>query len=67
MNTTIETRAGAKPARTTAIWRWPLILAAVSALGLTCALVGDDWYDVLSWCLLALPIAVVGRALRGRA
>jgi hypothetical protein len=63
MNNAIESgNADDRPA----VWRWPLLLAAVSALGLTCALVGDDWYDVLSWCLLAVPIVVVGRALRVR-
>lgn len=46
------------------IWRWPVLLGAVSALGLICALVGDGGYDILSWCLLALPLIVIGYALR---
>jgi hypothetical protein len=45
------------------IWRWPLILGVLSAAGLICALVGDDWYDVLSWCMLAFPLIVMTRAM----
>lgn len=46
------------------IWRWPLILGVASAVGLLSALIGDDAYDVLSWCLLALPLIMIVRAMR---
>lgn len=46
------------------IWRWPLILGVLSAGGLICALVGDGWYDVLSWGMLAFPLIVMTRAMR---
>ena len=46
------------------IWRWPLILGIASAVGLLSALIGDDVYDVLSWCLLALPLIMIVRAMR---
>lgn len=50
--------------RPVSIWRWPTILGVASAVGLLSALIGDDAYDVLSWCLLALPLAVILRAIR---
>jgi hypothetical protein len=37
----------------------PLILGALSALGLASALIGDGLLDVLSWLALGLPVAVV--------
>lgn len=46
------------------IWRWPVMLGVLSAGGLICALVGDGWYDVLSWCMLAFPLMVMTRAMR---
>lgn len=50
--------------RPISIWRWPLILGVASAVGLISALIGDDAYDVLSWCLLALPLIMIVRAMR---
>jgi len=41
------------------VWRAPLLLAAVSALGLTSALLADGLGDVLAWLTLAAPVAVV--------
>jgi hypothetical protein len=35
----------------------PLALAVLSAVGLVSALLGDGFWDVLSWCALTLPIA----------
>lgn len=37
----------------------PLILGALSALGLASALIGDGLLDVLSWLALGLPVAVM--------
>lgn len=42
------------------MWSMPLIMAMVSALGLTSALLGDDVWDCLSWLALAAPLAVIG-------
>lgn len=37
----------------------PLAIAILSTVGLISALVGDDFWDVLSWQTLAIPIAVI--------
>lgn len=44
------------------VWRWPLVLAALSLFGLLSALLGQGgvWW-VLSWLSLATPLAVIGR------
>src|SRR5262245_26124265 len=42
------------------IWTMPIVLAALSALGLVSALLGDGVYDALSWMALGAPIAVAG-------
>lgn len=42
-----------------AVYRWPLFIAAISALGLTFALLGDGIWDAASWLLLGSP-ALVG-------
>lgn len=46
------------------MWRWPIVLGIASGVGLVSALVGDDAYDVLSWCLLVLPLLAIVRAIR---
>ncbi len=40
------------------IWGMPIAIGVVSAVGLTSALLGDDIWDALSWCALAIPIVV---------
>ncbi len=49
------------------ILRLPAAIAAVTAAGLVCALVGDGLWDAVSWVALAIPIAVAawGVARRG--
>ncbi|MGH8462983.1 MAG: hypothetical protein ACRESP_06875 [Pseudomonas sp.] len=42
------------------IFRWPLLLALLSFLGLFSALVGDEVYDLLSWLSLGVPLLLVG-------
>lgn len=37
----------------------PLLVALVSALGLTSALLGDGLWDALSWLALGVPLALV--------
>ncbi|MBR1175466.1 hypothetical protein JQ617_16005 [Bradyrhizobium sp. KB893862 SZCCT0404] len=42
------------------IWRWPVLLAALSVFGLLAALIGQTgiWLP-LSWVALTIPLAVV--------
>lgn len=40
------------------LWGAPIALAIVSAIGLLAALVGDGFYDAVSWLGLGLPVAV---------
>ncbi|CAI4030288.1 hypothetical protein DNFV4_00716 [Nitrospira tepida] len=40
------------------VWGMPVALAAVSAVGLISALLGDGVWDALSWLALGTPIAV---------
>jgi hypothetical protein len=41
------------------IFRWPLLLGVLMAIGLASALVGDGGWDALSWTVLAIPLAVL--------
>lgn len=41
------------------IFRWPLLIGLLAALGLLSALLGDGLYDVVSWLALGLPLVVV--------
>ena len=41
------------------VWRIPLVLAALTVLGLVAGLLGDGWLDVLSWVGLGIP-ALIG-------
>lgn len=60
-----------RAARSDSLWRifrWPLLLGAVSVLGLIGALVGDEAWDALSWlCLGSLPVLVFVLYKRKRA
>ncbi len=50
------------------VWRWPVLLSALSLFGLLSALLGQGgiWW-VLSWIALATPlIVIVGCLSRGR-
>jgi hypothetical protein len=42
------------------IFRWPLLLGVLTAIGLASALFGDGSWDALSWIVLAIPLAVLG-------
>ncbi|HEY4165433.1 MAG TPA: hypothetical protein VGM96_01615 [Reyranella sp.] len=46
------------------IWRWPLLLAALTIFGLLAALLGQDaaWW-IVSWIALGIPLAAVAWAL----
>lgn len=41
------------------IWRAPVVLGAVSAVGISAALLSESVGDVLSWVALGMPGAVV--------
>ncbi|SEE07943.1 hypothetical protein [Bradyrhizobium erythrophlei] len=38
------------------IFAAPLVVAIVSTVGLISALVGDGWWDAVSWVALGLPV-----------
>jgi hypothetical protein len=40
------------------IFAVPLVVGIVSSLGLVFALVGDGWWDGLSWAALGVPVAL---------
>ncbi|MGY3530084.1 hypothetical protein [Bradyrhizobium sp. USDA 4452] len=40
----------------TQIFAAPLVIAIVSTVGLISALVGDGWWDAVSWVSLGLPV-----------
>lgn len=42
-----------------AIFAAPMLLAAVSVVGLLSALLGDGVWDAVSWFALAAPVAVI--------
>jgi hypothetical protein len=48
------------------IFAIPLLLAALSIIGLISALTGDGLRDILSWIGLAAPVLVTLWALRAR-
>jgi hypothetical protein len=41
------------------IFRWPLLLAVSSLVGLVSALVGDEFFDLVSWLTLGVPLVLV--------
>jgi hypothetical protein len=43
---------------TSVIYRIPLLIAVVSAIGLASALLGDGMWDGLSWLTLAVPVVL---------
>jgi hypothetical protein len=38
------------------VWRWPIVTAIFSVVGLLAALFFDGWGDVLSWIGLGTPV-----------
>jgi hypothetical protein len=46
------------------IFRVPLLIALLSIVGLVAALVGDGWFDVLSWFALGFPLCLIAHHLR---
>jgi low affinity Fe/Cu permease len=57
-----------KPRRTAGqIWRWPIMLAALTLFGLLSALLGQGgiWW-LLSWIALAVPLITITILYQGR-
>lgn len=48
------------------IFAMPLAIAILSSVGLVSALMGDGWRDMISWLGLAMPILIVGWAMKAR-
>ena len=46
--------------RPDALWRWPLLMAVLTVVGLGSALLGEGgaWWG-LSWVALSIPLAVI--------
>jgi hypothetical protein len=38
------------------IFAAPMVVGALSIVGLVAALIGDGWWDVLSWLTLTVPV-----------
>ena len=46
------------------VWKWPIVLSALTIFGLLAALLGQDeaWW-IASWIALGVPLLVIARAL----
>lgn len=40
------------------LWGMPIVLAVLSAVGLLFGLLGDGWWDAVSWIGLGVPVLV---------
>lgn len=47
------------------IFKWPLSVAVLSLIGLASALIGDGWFDAISWLSLGSTIVLMIAAWRG--
>lgn len=50
---------------TSRIFQWPLLMALANAVGLIAALIGDQWFDLISWATLGLTLVIMVAAWRG--
>jgi len=48
------------------IFAWPALLALLAAFGLFAALLGDGWWDTLSWLGLGIPVWLSVRGMKRR-
>ncbi|MFG0634556.1 hypothetical protein [Pseudomonas sp. xss_2] len=55
-----------KSQATARIFAWPALIGLLGALGLFAALLGDGWWDGLSWVGLGVPAWLGIRALLRR-
>ncbi|HKX30400.1 MAG TPA: hypothetical protein VJ302_22100 [Blastocatellia bacterium] len=51
------------PLTKTQIWGAPIMLGALSAVGLMAALLADGLWDAVSWAALAAPVLVCLRCI----
>lgn len=50
--------SSSKRVRTTGeIFFWPLVINIICLVGVLAALIGDGWWDLLSWLTLGVPAA----------
>ena len=42
----------------------PIVLGVVSIVGLIAALIGNGFYDAVSWITLSIPVIVIAKYLR---
>lgn len=47
-----------RPSPAAKVWRAPVTVALLSLVGLLSALLADGLGDVVSWCALAVPVAL---------
>jgi len=57
---------GHKSQATARIFAWPALIGLLGALGLFAALLGDGWWDGLSWLGLGIPAWLAMRGLLRR-
>ncbi len=48
------------------IWLWPVLIAALSAVGLVAGLVSEGAGDWLNWLALSVPVALSAHGFRRR-
>jgi hypothetical protein len=48
-----------RPLTASQVWRMPVLLSVVSAVGLISALLGDGSWDVVSWVALGAQVGVI--------
>jgi hypothetical protein len=58
----VSTAQDLRPRGATRVFAIPIVLALLSTIGLIAALLGDGFWDALSWLALGVPIAAIGFA-----
>ncbi len=48
------------------IFRWPVLIGALSLTGLLAALLADDWVDWLGTAMVAVPLVILLWVWRGQ-
>lgn len=48
----------APPVLSWRVWRWPVALNVITIVGLIAPLIGDGYWDVVSWVVFGLLVAV---------
>jgi hypothetical protein len=58
-----ERRTGSGRLPASRVWRWPIVLALLTGVGLAAALLMEGMGDTLGWVALLVPVVVGARAL----